>query len=173
MSEGELVDMFHVTAPKLHSVIRSIYRDCLLPMSDVQQRQETSKGIWQTMYGLPMIVALCFRIGSYGAVRLRDTIIKRLYGAKEKSSVIVLQLSGGATAFSWMYSYLLVCRCRTVVNKHWSIYLDLLVGDLSYSIKKRTNPHIFVDLLNIQKVVLNIKYLRLYILSTNISTKER
>ena len=100
MSEGELVDMFHVTAPKLHSVIRSIYRDCLLPMSDVQQRQETSKGIWQTMYGLPMIVALCFRIGSYGAVRLRDTIIKRLYGAKEKSSVIVLQLSGGATAFS-------------------------------------------------------------------------
>ncbi len=39
--------------------------------------------------------------------------------------------------------------------------------------KKLTNPHIFVDLLNIQKVVLNIKYLWLYILSTNISTKER
>lgn len=26
MSEGELVDMLHVTAPKLHAVIRSIYR---------------------------------------------------------------------------------------------------------------------------------------------------
>lgn len=100
MSEGELVDMFHVTAPKLNSVIRSIYKNGLLPMSEVQQRTETSKGIWQTMYGLPMIVALCFRISSCGAVRLRDTIIKRLYGAKEKSCVIVLQLSGGTTAFS-------------------------------------------------------------------------
>lgn len=100
MSEGELVDMLHVTAPKLHAVIRSIYEEGLLPMSEVQQKQETSKGIWQTMYDFPMVVALCFRIGSYGAVRFRDTIMKKLYGAKEKSSVIVLQFSGGTTAFS-------------------------------------------------------------------------
>lgn len=100
MSEGELVDMLHVTAPKLHAVIRLIYEEGLLPMSEVQQKQETSKGIWQTMYGFPMVVALCFRIGSYGAVRFRATIFKRLYGAKEKSSVIVLQFSGGTTAFS-------------------------------------------------------------------------
>ena len=93
-------DMLHVTAPKLHAVIRSIYEEGLLPMSEVQQKQETSKGIWQTMYGFPMVVALCFRIGSYGAVRFRDTIMKKLYGAKEKSSVIVLQFSGGTTAFS-------------------------------------------------------------------------
>ena len=100
MSEGELVDMLHVTAPKLNTVIRSIYRDGLFPVSEGQQRREISKGIWQTMYGLPMIVALCFRMSSYGAVRLRDTIIKRLYGAKEKSNVIILQFSGGTTAFS-------------------------------------------------------------------------
>jgi len=100
MSEGELVDMLHVTAPKLHVVIRSIYKDGLLTVSEVQQKQEISKGIWQTLYGLPMIVALCFRINSYGAARFRDIIFKRLYGAKEKSSVIVLQFSGGTTAFS-------------------------------------------------------------------------
>lgn len=100
MSEGELVDMLHVTAPKLHAVIRSIYEEGLLPMSEVQQKQETSKGIWQTMYGLPMIVALCFRMSSYSAVRLRDTIIKRLYGAKEKSNVIILQLNGGTNAIN-------------------------------------------------------------------------
>lgn len=100
MSEGELVDMFHVTAPKLNSIIRSIYKDSLLPVSEVQQKQETSKGVWQMMYGLPMVVALGFRMSSYGAVRFRDTIIKRLYGAKEKSNVIVLQFSGGTTAFS-------------------------------------------------------------------------
>ena len=100
MSEGELVDMFHVTAPKLNSIIRSIYKDSLLPVSEVQQKQETSKGVWQMMYGLPMVVALGFRMSSYGAVRFRDTIIKRLYGAKEKSNVIVLQFSGETTAFS-------------------------------------------------------------------------
>lgn len=29
MSEGELVDMLHVTAMKLHAVIRSIYKDAV------------------------------------------------------------------------------------------------------------------------------------------------
>ena len=98
MSENELVYMLHVTAPKLNSVIRSIYKDDLLAVSEVQLKKETSKGIWQTLYGFPMIVALCFRISSYGAARLRDTIIKRLYGAKEKSSTIILQLYGGTNA---------------------------------------------------------------------------
>ena len=100
MSEGELVDMLHVTAPKLNSVIRAIYKEgMLLPMSDVQQRQELSKGIWQTLYGFPMVVAICFRLTSNGAAQLRDAIFKRLYGAKEKTA-IVLQLYGGTNAFS-------------------------------------------------------------------------
>ena len=99
MSEGELVDMLHVTAPKLNSVIRAIYKEGMLSMSEVQQRQETSKDIWQTLYGFPMIVAICFRLNSNGAAQLRDAIIKRLYGAKEKTN-IVLQLYGGTNSFS-------------------------------------------------------------------------
>ena len=93
MSEGELVDMLHVTAPKLNSVIRAIYKEGMLLMSKVQQRQELSKGIWQTLYGFPMVVAICFRLTSNGAAQLRDAIFKRLYGAKEKTA-IVLQLYG-------------------------------------------------------------------------------
>ena len=99
MSEGELVDMLHVTAPKLNSVIRAIYKEGMLLMSEVQQRQELSKGIWQTLYGFPMVVAICFRLTSNGAAQLRDAIFKRLYGAKEKIA-IVLQLYGGTNAFS-------------------------------------------------------------------------
>lgn len=99
MSEGELVDMLHVTAPKLNSVIRAIYKEGMLLMSKVQQRQELSKGIWQTLYGFPMVVAICFRLNSNGAAQLRDAIIKRLYGAKEKTN-IVLQLYGGTNSFS-------------------------------------------------------------------------
>ena len=99
MSEGELVDMLHVTSPKLNSVIRAIYKEGMLLMSKVQQRQELSKGIWQTLYGFPMVVAICFRLTSNGAAQLRDAIFKRLYGAKEKTA-IVLQLYGGTNAFS-------------------------------------------------------------------------
>ena len=99
MSEGELVNMLHVTAPKLNSVIQVIYKEGMLSMSEVQQRQETSKGIWQTLYGFPMVVAFCFRLTSNGAMQLRNAIFKRLYGAKEKAA-IVLQLYGGTNAIS-------------------------------------------------------------------------
>ena len=71
----------------------------MLSMSEVQQRQETSKGIWQTLYGFPMVVAICFRLTSNGAMQLRNAIFKRLYGAKEKIA-IVLQIYGGTNAFS-------------------------------------------------------------------------
>ena len=99
MSEGELVDMVYVTAPKLKAVIRAIYKEGMLLMSEVQQKQETSKGIWQTLYGFPMVVAICFRLNTNGAAQLRDALIKRLYGAKEKTT-IVLQLYGGTNSFS-------------------------------------------------------------------------
>ena len=99
MSEGELGNMLHVTAPKLNSVIQVIYKEGMLSMSEVQQRQETSKGIWQTLYGFPMVVAICFRLTSNGAMQLRNAIFKRLYGAKEKAA-IVLQLYGGTNAIS-------------------------------------------------------------------------
>ena len=99
MSEGELVNMLYVTAPKLNSVIRAIYKEGMLLMSEVQQRQELSKGIWQTLYGFPMVVAICLRLTSNGAAQLRDAIFKSLYGAKEKTA-IVLQLYGGTNAFS-------------------------------------------------------------------------
>ena len=99
MNECELIDMLYITAPKLNAVIRAIYKEGMLSMSEVQRREELSKGIWQTLYGFPMVVAICFRLNSNGAAQLRDAIIKRLYGAKEKTN-IVLQLYGGTNSFS-------------------------------------------------------------------------
>ena len=99
MNESELIDMLYITAPKLNAVIRAIYKEGMLSMSEVQRREELSKGIWQTLYGFPMVVAICFRLNSNGAAQLRNAIIKRLYGAKEKTN-IVLQLYGGTNSFS-------------------------------------------------------------------------
>ena len=100
MSENELIDMLYVTVPKLHSVIRTIYKEGMLFMPEVQQRQELSKGVWQTLYSFPMIVAICFRINSHGAKSLRDEITKRLYEAKEKNSAIIIQLYGNTDVVS-------------------------------------------------------------------------
>ena len=61
MSESELVDMLYVTAPKLKAVIRAIYKEGMLSMSEVQRREELSKGIWQTLYGFPSPVFLVTR----------------------------------------------------------------------------------------------------------------
>ncbi len=98
MSESELVDIFHIIAPKLNTVIRAIYKEGMLSMSEVQRKDETSVGVWQTLYSFPMVTAICFRLHSFGATQLRNAILKRLYGAKEKSTII-LQLYGGTNAF--------------------------------------------------------------------------
>ena len=45
MSEGELVDILYVTAPKLYSVIRAIYKEGMLSMSEVQRKDKTSVGV--------------------------------------------------------------------------------------------------------------------------------
>ena len=99
MSESELIDMLYVTAPKLTAVIRAIYKEGMLSMSEVQRKDKTSVGVWQTLYSFPMIVTISFRLHSFGAAQLRDAILKRLYGAKEKSTII-LQLYGGTNTFS-------------------------------------------------------------------------
>ena len=99
MSESELIDMLYITAPKLNAVIRAIYKEGMLSMSEVQRKDKTSVGVWQTLYSFPMIVTISFRLHSFGAVQLRDAILKRLYGAKEKSTII-LQLYGGTNTFS-------------------------------------------------------------------------
>ena len=98
MSEGELVNIFHATAPKLNSVIRAIYKEGILSMSEVQRKDETSVGVRQTLYSFPMIVVISFRLHSFGAAQLREVILKRLYETKEKTT-IVLQLYGGTNAF--------------------------------------------------------------------------
>ena len=98
MSESELIDMLYITAPKLTAVIRAIYKEGMLSMSEVQRREETPVSVWQTLYNFPMIVAICFRLHSFGAAQLRGVILKRLYETKEKTT-IVLQLNGGTNAF--------------------------------------------------------------------------
>ena len=99
MSENELVDMLYVTTPKLKAVIRAIYKEGRLSMSEVQQRHILSQAVCQTLDGFPTVVAICFRLTANGAAQLRDASFQRLQGAKEKTA-IVPQIYGGTHAVS-------------------------------------------------------------------------
>ena len=114
MSESELIDMPYITAPKLNAVIRAIYKEGMLLMSEVQKRQKLSKDVWQTLYGFPMVVAICFRLTSNGAAQLRDDIFKRLYGAKEKTAIScnstegqMLLVENGRIFDAWIFTVVL------------------------------------------------------------------
>lgn len=81
MSEMELTDLFGVIAPTVRAAIRAVYK------SDVQKYIRLENGYYADVYSFPMIVALAFRINSYGAQQVRDTLLERMYGRKEKTNI--------------------------------------------------------------------------------------
>ena len=56
-------------------------------MHEAQRYIHLSDKIGVDVYSLEMVVALAFRINSYGAERVRNTILERLYLRKEKTSI--------------------------------------------------------------------------------------
>lgn len=88
MSEPELVELFGVIALTLRAAIKAVYKSGILKEYQAQRYIRISDKIGMDVYSLEMVVALAFRINSYGAERLRNTILERLYMRKEKANII-------------------------------------------------------------------------------------
>lgn len=82
MSEAELVSLFGVIAPSIR-----VYKSGILKEHKAQRHIHLSDKIGVDVYSLEMVVALAFRIHSYGAERVRNAILERLYLRKEKTSI--------------------------------------------------------------------------------------
>ena len=83
MSFSELVVLFDVTAPTLKAAIRAIHKSGVI--AEHTQHCEVIPYIhWATLYNMDMIIALAFRIHSYGAEKIRGEVLKRICGRKEK-----------------------------------------------------------------------------------------
>lgn len=93
MSEAELVELFGVIAPTLRSAIR--YKNGALKEYEVQKYVRLENGYNADVFNFPMIVALAFRINSFGAEKVRNAILKRLYLRKEKTSIFFSLGSNG------------------------------------------------------------------------------
>ena len=87
MSEAELVSLFGVIAPSVRAAIKAVYKSGILKEYEVQRYIHLSDIISMDVYSLEMVVALAFRINSYGAERVRNAVIEKLYLRKEKTSI--------------------------------------------------------------------------------------
>ena len=83
MSFAELVMLFDVAAPTLKAAIRAIHKSGVIA-EHTQHCEVMPYTYWATLYNMDMIVAIAFRINSYGAETIRSEVLKRIYGRKEK-----------------------------------------------------------------------------------------
>ena len=87
MSEAELVSLFGVIAPTVRAAIRAVYKSGVLIEHEAQRHIRLSDKYSMDVYSLEMVIALAFRIHSYGAERVRNAMIEKLYLRKEKTSI--------------------------------------------------------------------------------------
>jgi hypothetical protein len=83
MSFTELVVLFDVAAPTLKAAIRAIHKSGVIAEHS-QHCEVIPYTYWATLYNMDMIIALAFRIHSYGAEKIRGEVLKRICGRKEK-----------------------------------------------------------------------------------------
>ena len=101
MSEPELVELFGVIAPTLRAAIIAIYKSNVLKEYEVQKYVRLENGYNADVFSFPMIVALAFRIDSFGAEKVRNAILKRLYLRKEKTSIFFSLGNNGTKVFNY------------------------------------------------------------------------
>lgn len=89
MSEAELVALFGVTAPTIRAAIKAIYKSGILKEYQAQRYIRLSDKVGIDVYSLEMVAALAFRINSYGAERVRNALLNRMHGRKEKASLLL------------------------------------------------------------------------------------
>ena len=104
MSFSELVGLFGVAAPTLKTAIRAIHKSGVVA-EHTQHCEVIPYTYWATLYNMDMIVAIAFRINSYGAEKIRNEVLKRICRRQRES-----MLSLFAYQFSNRYIIISVYR---------------------------------------------------------------
>lgn len=87
MSEPELVGLFGVIAPTLRASIRAVYKSGVLKEYEMQRYIRLENGYHADVFSFPMVVALAFRINTFGAEQVRNAILERVCLRKEKTNI--------------------------------------------------------------------------------------
>lgn len=87
MNKIELADLFGVITPTVRAAIQTIYKSGVLKEYEAQKYIRLENGYFADVHNFPMVVALAFRINSYGAEQVRNTLLERMYLRKEKTNI--------------------------------------------------------------------------------------
>lgn len=87
MTEWELCELFGVAAPTVRAGIKALYKSGVLREHEVKRTIRLSDKRNIEVYNLEAIIALAFRINSFGAEQVRRAVLERLYLRKEKTNI--------------------------------------------------------------------------------------
>ena len=97
MSEAELIDLFNIVCPTLRAAIKAVYKSGILKEFEVERCVQISKGCSVIHYNLQMIIALAFRIGSFGALKIREYVCHN-FGVRDNQPVVNILITRGCEA---------------------------------------------------------------------------
>ncbi|MFS2414962.1 hypothetical protein AAH164_02665 [Phocaeicola dorei] len=87
LSELELVELFGVIAPTFRAAVRAVYKSGVLKEYEVQKYIRLENGYHADVFSFPMVIALAFRINTFGAEQVRNAVLERVCLRKEKTNI--------------------------------------------------------------------------------------
>lgn len=87
MTEWELCELFGVIAPTIRAGIKVLCKSGVLREHEVKRTIRLSDKHSMEVYNLEAIIALAFRINTFGAEQVRRAILERLHLRKEKTNI--------------------------------------------------------------------------------------
>lgn len=103
MSELELCNLFGITAPTIRAGIKALCKSGVLKEYEIRRIIRISDKSNMEVCNLETITSLAFRIGTYGAERVRQALLDRImYGRKEKTTVFVSLFTEGKPNSRWL-----------------------------------------------------------------------
>lgn len=87
MTEWELCELFGVVAPTVRAGIKALCKSGVLREHEVKRTIRLSDKRNIEVYNLEAIIALAFRINTFGAEQVRRAILERLHLRKEKTNI--------------------------------------------------------------------------------------
>lgn len=87
MTEWELCELFGVIAPTVRAGIKAICKSGVLREHEIRRTIRLSDKYSVEVYNLEAIIALAFRINTFGAEQVRRAILERLHLRKEKTNI--------------------------------------------------------------------------------------
>ena len=87
MTEWELCELFGVIAPTVRAGIKALCKSGVLREYEIKHIIRLSDNFNMEVYNLEAIIALAFRINTFGAEQVRRAILERLHLRKEKTNI--------------------------------------------------------------------------------------